>query len=248
MKKCTIAIFLILFLVSCGNESTTRVATQIIENESVSFDYSDFESLENNRSYKKFKVGELNITSGRIVCTDPLYRELGFPQNWKVRTGNYPVTIYIGNSGNYKGRIAYAEIKFSQEIPFRWEYSLIPNIYLSDELERKINGRYPVENGLSSFSDYETWKKYNLKIKEYYSKNVKGNFYKDILEPLFKVNSNIPPYSRGEDWINYVVDNSKNANIIMFGSGWGDGLYPRYVAIDKSGNPVKLITDFINRR
>jgi hypothetical protein len=31
----------------------------------------------------------------------------------------------------------------------------------------------------------------------------------------------------------------------MFGSGWGDGLYPRYVGFDKNGKVVKLIVDFI---
>lgn len=31
----------------------------------------------------------------------------------------------------------------------------------------------------------------------------------------------------------------------MFGSGYGDGLYPKYVGFDKNGKVVKLITDFI---
>ena len=31
----------------------------------------------------------------------------------------------------------------------------------------------------------------------------------------------------------------------MFGSGWGDGIYPRYVGFDKNGQVVKLIVDFI---
>lgn len=66
----------------------------------------------------------------------------------------------------------------------------------------------------------------------------------DILEKHFKANANIPASSRGEDWINYTPANS-TANIIMFGSGWGDGIYPRYVGFAKNGQVVKLIVDFI---
>jgi hypothetical protein len=54
----------------------------------------------------------------------------------------------------------------------------------------------------------------------------------------------MPKSSRGEDWINYQLENT-NRNIIMFSSGYGDGLYPRYVGYDKNGNVVKFITDFI---
>lgn len=107
-----------------------------------------------------------------------------------------------------------------------------------------MNGLYPVENGLGSFSDYETWKLYNQEIDDFYKLNNGGNYYNSILESHFKANANIPPSSRGEDWINYKPTKAQG-NIIMFGSGWGDGLYPRYVGYNKSGEVIKLITDFI---
>ncbi len=103
---------------------------------------------------------------------------------------------------------------------------------------------FPVENGLGSFSDYETWKLYNQEIIDFETNNKGGNFYKEVLESHFKANANVPESSRGEDWINYIPTNA-NANIIMFGSGWGDGLYSRYVGLDNNGQPIKLIIDFI---
>ena len=33
-------------------------------------------------------------------------------------------------------------------------------------------------------------------------------------------------------------------NIIAFSSGWGDGMYPSYLALDGSGRPVAVVTDF----
>jgi hypothetical protein len=103
-----------------------------------------------------------------------------------------------------------------------------------------MDGVYPVENGLGCFADYETYKVYNQEFKDYLYTNKTGNYYYDILKPHFKENANNPKISRVEDWINYKPTKS-NANIIMFGSGYG--LYPRYVGFDKNGKVVKLITD-----
>jgi len=232
-------------------EGTKAVATvellktvkQTIFGEEVTFNFSDFEDLSTNKFYDRFEIGLLSIPSGQVVCTDPMYRKLGLPQSWIVKPGNYPVNIYIGLEGDFQGRIAYAEIIFSESSVKEWKMSLISEDLLQDEFEKKMNGMYPVENGLGSFSDYSTWKNYCHKIKNFYKEYPDGNFYNDELDALFKANGNTPKSSRGEDWINYKINDSEN--IIMFGSGWGDGLYPRYMGIDENENPVKLITDFI---
>lgn len=221
----------------------TKVS-QTIFNEVVEFDYADFADLKTNSSYDRFLAGQLKLPSGQIVCTDPLYRELGLPQSWTVPPGEYPVYLYIGLEQNFRGRVAYAELNFTDEVPEEWAFSLIPESLLVNDFEKKMNGMFPVENGLGSFSDYTTWKLYNQEIADFYTANKGGNYYKDILEKHFKTNANIPASSRGEDWINYTPANS-TANIIMFGSGWGDGIYPRYVGFAKNGQVVKLIVDFI---
>ncbi|UUC43937.1 DUF4241 domain-containing protein [Flavobacterium cerinum] len=223
---------------------TNKKVKQIIFNEAAEFNYSDFENLKTNQSYDRFFAGNLIVPSGQVVCTDPLYRELGLPQSWSVPPGDYPVYLYIGLDDHFKGRVAYAELSFKDEIPVSWEFSLISEALLSDDFEKKMNGIFPVETGLGSFSDFETWKSYNDEIDNFYANNKDGNYYTDILETHFLVNANIPESSRGEDWINYTPVNS-NTNIIMFGSGWGDGIYPRYVGYDKNKQVVKLIVDFI---
>ncbi len=223
-------------------DKKNKIVHQKIYDEMTTFTYQDFEDLKSNGSYDKFEIGELLISSGKIVCTDPIYRALGYPQNWQVSKGKYPVNIYIGLNGDFEGRVAYAEIIFSTEEIDSWELSLIDESNLNDDFEKKLNGMYPVESGLSSFTDFETWKNYNNQVTNYQGKDEKSNFYKDVLGPLFKLNEGIPKSSRGEDWIHYNID---NGNIIMFGTGWGDGLYSRFVGFDKLRNPVKLITDFI---
>ncbi|MGX7688263.1 DUF4241 domain-containing protein [Flectobacillus sp. BAB-3569] len=220
---------------------------QTIFDEEIEFDYSDFENLKTNKNYDRFFAGNLKLTSGQIISADPVFRELGLPQSWTVKPDEYPVYLYIGIDDGYEGysgRVAYAELNFKDEIPVSWELSLISETLLADDFEKKMNGMFPVENGLGCFADYETWKLYNQEIADFDTKNKEGNFYRDVLESHFKENANIPASSRGEDWINYTPSNA-NANIIMFGSGWGDGLYSRYVGLDKNGQPIKLIIDFI---
>ena len=226
-----------------SNTKEEKTVTQNIYGEESTFSFEDFEDLKNNDAYDPFTIGELNVTSGKIVCADPMYREFGNPQSWKVPPGNYPVNIYIGLKGEFNGRVAYSELVFSKEAVESWEYSLIEEETLTDEFEKKMNGMYPVENGLSSFCDYSSWEKYKKVITDFYSEDSDANFYNDILDTLFKANSGIPASSRGEDWVNFKINSSEN--IIMFGTGWGDGMYPRYVGYDKKGNPVKMITDFI---
>lgn len=231
-------------LFGCNSDKNpNKIVNQTIFGEEVSFNYSDFEDLKHNKKYDRFEIGLLNVPTGEIVCTDPMYKELGLPQNWSVEPGKYPVCIYIALQGDFESRVAYAELTFSDAAITSWEMSLIPEQLLEDDFEKMMNGMYPVENGLSSFSDYVTWKNYCKKVEAFYEAHPDGNFYYDKLDSLFRANHDTPKSSRGEDWINYKINETEN--IIQFGSGWGDGLYPRYVGFDKHKKPVKFITDFI---
>lgn len=217
---------------------------QYAKREGIRVSGRDFNHLQNNKDYERFFAGNLTLTTGRVVCTDPLYRELGLPQSWTAAPGNYPVYLYIALNDDFEGKVAFAELVLKDETPVRWEKSMIPDNLLKDSFDRGINGMYPVENGLSSFSDYETYHIYEQEIDSFYAKKKNGNYYTDILESYFKKNATIPASSRGEDWADYKPQKA-NANIIMFASGWGDGLYVRYVGFDGNGKPVKFLTDFV---
>lgn len=225
----------------------TKTVTQLIGNEEVIFSYAGFENLKTDTKYDRFEAGKLSLPTGAVVCTDPMYREIALPQTWTVKEGVYPVYLYIAFEGEAAWRIAYAELVFKDEIPKYWEMSLISEQLLVTAFEKMMNGMYPVENGLSCFADYETFKIYEEEINNFYERDNDANFYNDVLDKYFKENANIPPSSRGEDWINYQPKNARG-NIIMFGSGWGDGIYPRYIGYDSKGNIIKMITDFTSEK
>lgn len=232
------------FKLQTKQDAIHKIVSQNIYGEETKFNYSDFNDLKNNKYYDRFLADELTVTTGEIVCTDPIYMELGLPQSWIINKGNYPIYLYFGLEEDYKGRIAYSELVIKDEIPAYWEFSLIKENLLADEFERKINGYYPVENGLSCFTDFETYKIYEQEVKDFYNKDKDANFYNDVLASEFSKNKHSTVSPLGEEWANFKPANS-NGNIIMFSSGFGDGLYARYVGYDKNGNVVKFITDFI---
>lgn len=208
------------------------------------FYYIDFEDLKTNEYYERFYAGNLTLPTGKVVCTDPLYRALGFPQSCQVPKGEYAVYLYIGIEDDFEGRVAYAEIVFKDEIPKFWEMSLIDEALLDNDLEKKINSLYPVERGLSCFADEATFVSHEQEIDAFYEKNEEGNYYFDVWEKLFLESEQQPDASRGGDFLDYKPINAQG-NMIVFGSGYGDGLYPRYIGLDKDRNVIKFITDFI---
>ncbi len=96
-----------------------KKAKQTIFNNVTEFDYTDFENLKANKFYGRFFAGNLKLPSGQVVLTDPMYRELGLPQSWSTPPGDYPVFLYIGLEDDFKGRVAYAELNFKDEVPVK---------------------------------------------------------------------------------------------------------------------------------
>lgn len=98
-------------------DTTNKKVKQKIFDEETEFDYSDFFDLKNNKSYDRFFTGNLTLPTGQVVCPDPMYKELGLPQSWTTKSGDYPVYVYIGLDDDFNGRVAYAELNIKDEIP-----------------------------------------------------------------------------------------------------------------------------------
>ncbi|MES2702809.1 MAG: DUF4241 domain-containing protein [Bacteroidota bacterium] len=222
----------------------SKTVTHIIEGEATTFCYAGFQNLKANSKYDRFFAGQLILPTGFVVCTDPLMAAVALPQSWRVEPGEYPVYLYIAIEGDEVGRVCYAELAFRDAVPDFWELSLISDKLLKEAFDRKMNGMYPVDAGLSCFADLDTFRLHKRAMEEFEQRNKDGNFYTDVLEAYFEANANTPESSRGQDWANYKPAMAAG-NVIMFGSGWGDGYYPRYVGYNSKGNVVKMVTEFI---
>jgi hypothetical protein len=180
-------------------------------------------------------VGELAVTTGKIVARDPGYFEDVAPFIQEVPPGRYPVILALAHfERTADERVACAMLRFSEGEAVRWEwakrfYPEAENSELNtDEDEEPFC--YCVDSGAGCFMDKDAadllleWKEHDEQ---------------DLWDFLNEQERYIP---KGYEWPN--LDASTGLNVIAFTSGWGDGGYPSCWAYDANDKPVYLATDF----
>ncbi|WP_047466063.1 DUF4241 domain-containing protein [Rhizobium rhizogenes] len=196
----------------------------------------DLASLSNadlaSRSITPFQMGDVELTSGRIVASDPL---VGPDRPAFVRTvppGNYPVTLYQAFS-----RIAAASLRFGPGKPVRWELAVIAGQDIKSLKGDEFFG-YPVDAGLGCYMDADTYALIQEREQQVRAEKSSAdiNYYDDILAPEIKVND--------DKYVMHRPLAGKRGNVAVFWSGWGDGFYPVFWGLDANGRPLVLFTDF----
>lgn len=193
--------------------------------------------------FTPYDVGDLIITSGKVIAADALIRMAEFPFDVNLKPGRYPVTLSIANYNSRKSeRVAYAMLSVSEKTPVRWEKAT----YLLDldeyEYSNPISPNdyefygYGVDSGTGSFMDAE--------VEQILLDT-------ELVEPqeetwLYKLDELLDRYSkRTWDWANMCIDKKSGANIIAFSSGLGNGTYPSYFGYDEKNEASKIVTDFL---
>ncbi|MFB2922185.1 DUF4241 domain-containing protein [Aerosakkonema funiforme] len=182
-----------------------------------------------------FYVGELVLTSGKLVACDPLTLMGAEPFSVTFTPGRYPVILSIAHiQRNNDRRVAYAMLRLSDRTPVRWEMATLPDEDISSLKEGQIFG-YGVDAGTGGFMDEEVLQIMDDSI---YEGTYQESLTYKLLEALEK------NYSTTWKWANMRVDESTEANVIAFSSGWGDGVYATYFGYDAEDNIVSVVTDF----
>jgi hypothetical protein len=178
-------------------------------------------------------IGELVLTSGKLVACDPLVCPETKPFAVSLEPGSYPVILSIAHfPETEEQRVACAMIQVVENrIPIRWEMATIPGQDLGSLREREIFG-YGVDSGMGCFMDAETAQILIEKLE-----NEEG--YRDLLISEFE-KTYIPSWS----WMNLCLNPSSGANLIAFSSGFGDGFYPTYLGYSPEGRVIRIVTDF----
>ena len=189
-------------------------------------------------------LGHLVVPSGQIIACDPLaYIYNSKPFNRNVKPGRYPVTACIAKTEKSGDRYAVVKLEFNKTRPTKWELAAHNDNDIADLKEDEFVG-FPVDAGLGCFCDPETKKFNNEFTDEFYKKNPNGNIYNDFFAAEFKKNAveQDDPEDIG-DWLNFQLPNKPELNIIMFHSGYGDGVYPCYWGTN-DGDICCLVVDF----
>lgn len=179
-------------------------------------------------------LGELVVTSGRIVVCDPLVVPDMPPLADLVEPGRYPVDVSVAKLPNGDQRVAYARLRLSEHPAVRWEMATRQGQTLN-ALEPGYIFGYPVDSGTGCFMDADTCPALMARPIQM------GHGYVESDELLDTLNStSVPTWS----WANLLLDDATSANVIAFSSGWGDGFYPSYWGYDAASQRVALVTDF----
>lgn len=256
MKK--IPLFLLFTLFACNSQtkSTELKNESSIEKTTVKYLNSDKLSLVdynlilenkilNGLEISHLNIGNLNVTTGKIIVCDPLVSSNWIPLSKNIRPGNYPIKIYITKTENPGNRFALAKLEITNKKAVKWVLALQENENVNELVEDDSFFGFSVDSGLASFFDYQTGLEYDKFQNEFYKKNPGKNIYDDFFDAEFQkntVNKNDP--TEVGNWINYKFPTTE-LNIPMFESGYGDGVYPAYWGIDEEGEITSLLIDFL---
>jgi len=184
------------------------------------------------RHIKTVDIGNVELTSGRIVAADPLAQPDRPALAKTVPVGEYPVRLYEAF-----GRVAAASMRFAEGKPDRWELATIPGQDVATLKDGEIFG-YPVDAGLGSYMDADTLDRIGQREQQVQAQKPDSdvNYYDDVVASELDANKGVYALHRPME--------GKKGNVAMFWSGWGDGFYPVFWGLDKGGRPLVLLTDF----
>jgi hypothetical protein len=178
-------------------------------------------------------LGELVLTSGKIVACDPFVFPDADPFTVAASAGRYPVIVSVAHFGDgveADQRVACAMLRLREAEPVRWEMATVPGQDPATLEEGYIFG-YPVDAGTGCFMDAEA-------AQDLAMDDVDGGHADTLLEEMDK--TQVPTWA----WADLEVRAATGANVIAFSAGFGDGFYASYWGYDADDKPVCLVTDF----
>jgi len=187
------------------------------------------------RQLQRRPAGLLQITSGRLVACDPLVQpgRPAFSRAVPAR-GGHAVELIVA-SVPALAVLWLRERASIDAAALHWEPALLEG-QSADQLAADAFHGYPVDAGMGCFMDEQA----GAAIRERDSLEAMAPEYvsydDDVLAPELGDRDAADHYPLGA---------GSAHNAIVFRSGWGDGSYPSYWALDAAGEAVALVTDFM---
>lgn len=180
--------------------------------------------------------GVLNITSGRIVACDPLVQPEREPFVRSVSgRGAFPVEV-LESGGRHALAVLWLRDRSGLQVSdLHWEAALLEG-QSQDALGGDEFYGYPVDAGVGCFMDADGAKAMAEREARESANPDYVSYYDDVLGTELGTADMADHYPLGAGTAN---------NVLIFSSGWGDGSYPSFWALDAAGEPVALVTDFM---
>jgi hypothetical protein len=179
-------------------------------------------------------AGHLPVSSGHLVVCDPLVQaEAPALADYIAPAGRHPVEIIV-HSG--RPALAVAWFKPRQALTasaLHWQMARWTTQDLTGLDDDSFIG-YPVDAGIGCFMDTGTQQALLALIEQ--TAGDEDSAWSDALIDHDGLDEGAEYRPWGED---------SPHGLVVFTTGWGDGVYPSYWALDTSGHPVALVTDFL---
>jgi hypothetical protein len=181
--------------------------------------------------FRIFDAGQLRLPSGAIKACDPFVGMEHRPFTPVVPKGDFPVRLALVDGGVDDGRVALARVDFSPAAVVRWEMAVTEGQDTATLKDGEYFG-YPVDAGTGSFVDAETAAVASRRMAT-----------DEDLAQRWIADGQARGAPKGVPSFHAVIDIGPG-NIVMFESGWGDGLYASWFGYDAQGRIAALLTDF----
>jgi hypothetical protein len=179
----------------------------------------------------QYPVGLVNITTGGLVACDPLvYAAEAAPFSLPLPAGSYPVTLTVATLQNGDQRVAFARLDLMAGVVAEWDLMTLDGQDQTGLGADEIFG-YPVDAGTGCFGDREAIDQLSQLMDH------DESYWQQIDAALEK------SYTQTWSWVNRTLPDG--LNLVAFSSGYGDGIYPTYVALNDHGDLLSVVTDFI---
>ena len=181
------------------------------------------------------RIGEVTVTTGRIIACDPLVFPETEPYAQQVPIGRYPVEVAVARLPNGDERIACARLRVSDVPVARWSLATLVGEEPSQLRDDEFFG-YPVDAGVGCFMDASAAALLRAAMERV---RASDNYYDDVLARDLEAT-----YRPTWSFADHRPDPSRDDNVVVFSSGWGDGFYPSVWGFDAEDRVACLVTDF----
>lgn len=199
--------------------------------------------------YSVVPMGRLLLPSGKVVASDPLYHlEFGNlpPFSRRAPRGSFPAELAVARDAGGEPLYAAARVLFSDARTVRYQLALRPGEQPAQLEADEIFG-LPVESGLACFCDEKTARLFAVFCAQWRQDHPGKNLYDDYFAFFFARSARKCPGAQREEgsWLNWHLPDRKE-NVILFDSGFGNGIYPAYWGFDEEGKITALVLQLVS--
>lgn len=204
-----------------------------------------FESEE----FSLLEIGLLDLPSGKLTVADPLcnleFGDIG-PFTKRLDKGAHRVTLSVFAEEGYNVCYLAAKLSVTNAKPVRYQLAMKSGEYAENLGKDEIFG-FPAQSGLACFCDADVQKAYGKFCANWKQKHPNENMYDTVFAPLFAKNAAENPQFQQQagDWLDFDLPNG-DGNVMMFNSGFGDGVYPCYYGYDARDRVACVVVQFIS--